>query len=95
MLDEHHWNRALWRSRRGMLELDLVLVEFARRRYPQLPPAEQCAYRELLGLDDWLIWDWLQREDAPPAALATVVDRIVAFAEEHSGQRGQSGNEAP
>ena len=45
--DDRQYDRVLWRSRRGMLELDLVLVDFVRARYALLPCAEQAAYRGL------------------------------------------------
>ena len=76
--DVRHWQRALWRSRRGMLELDLLLTEFARQRYPQLAAPERAAYRRLLARDDWEIWDWLH--GAPPAPdFARIVQLIAAF----------------
>ena len=68
--DDRRAQRALWRSRRGMLELDLVLVRFARHRYRHLAEADQRAYLELLRLDDWIIWDWLQRAWAAPSPSA-------------------------
>ena len=87
--------RALWRSRRGMLELDLVLARFARLRYQHLADADQRAYLELLRLDDWVIWDWLQRAWAAPspcrdhsaagrnapAHLARIISLVAAEAE--------------
>lgn len=76
---DRHYDRVLWRSRRGMLELDLVLVDFARARYSLLPCAEQKAYRGLLDQDDWTVWEWLQRRTNPPAAFAEIVDRILGF----------------
>lgn len=81
--DKHH-DRALWRSRRGMLELDILLVAFARERYPRLPPAEQGAYQELLACDDWQIWDWLQGRTQPPPALAGIVALLKAGADENA-----------
>lgn len=77
---DRDFQRALWRSRRGMLELDLVLVEFTRNRYLELTAAQRRAYLELLELDDWTIWDWLrgQSPGAPtPVRLAPVV-RLIA-----------------
>ena len=79
MLDERHLDRALWRSRRGMLELDMLLVDFARRRYPHLAPADQAAYQSLLALDDWLLWDWLQGQAAPADEFARIVALIAKF----------------
>ena len=81
MLDERHFDRALWRSRRGMLELDLLLVDFARRRYPDLNQADQAAYQRLLEQDDWVVWDWLQRQLPPLAEYARIVELVRAFNE--------------
>ena len=77
--DDRQFDRVLWRSRRGMLELDLVLVDFVRARYALLPCAEQAAYRGLLDQDDWTVWEWLQRRATPPAAYARIVENIAAF----------------
>lgn len=68
--DDANAQRALWRSRRGMLELDLLLLRFAERSYLRLAEADQRAYLELLRLDDWRIWDWLQRAGAGLSASA-------------------------
>ena len=90
--DDRRLQRALWRSRRGMLELDLVLARFARQHYLRLAEADQRAYLELLRLDDWVIWDWLLRAWAAsspggdhhaagrnaPARLARIVGLVAA-----------------
>lgn len=44
--------RIRWRSRRGLLELDLVLEKFFAGPFDQLAPAEIEAYRRLLDLPD-------------------------------------------
>ncbi|OWY39194.1 succinate dehydrogenase assembly factor 2 [Xenophilus sp. AP218F] len=44
--------RIRWRSRRGLLELDLVLEKFFAGPFDQLPPAQIEAYRRLLDLPD-------------------------------------------
>jgi len=80
--DDRQLDRVLWRSRRGMLELDLLLVNFAKARYPLLATGDQGAYRCLLGLDDPTIWDWLQRRSQPSARFVRIVDLIVAFTAE-------------
>ncbi len=79
MSDTRDFDRVLWRSRRGMLELDLLLVGFARDRYRALSPALQDAYKELLTLDDWRVWDWLQERTPADRALRGIVAEIVAF----------------
>ena len=68
--------RVRWRSRRGILELDLYLVPFAERDYAELPAAQKAAYLELLQRDDWEILDWLQQRKTPEAPFAAIVERI-------------------
>lgn len=71
--------RVRWRSRRGMLELDLLLVEFADKRYPGLPPTLQADYRALLECDDWVVLDWLRDRELPPIQFLGVVEAIRRF----------------
>lgn len=79
MDDPRDFDRVLWRSRRGMLELDLLLVDFARARYPGLAEAAKQAYRELLNIDDWVVLDWLRERAAPDPAFAEIVAAIKSF----------------
>ena len=73
-------NRAYWRSRRGLLELDLLLPPFVTACYEALTPAQKRAYGRLLDCDDHDVWDWLRRRSAPPDAdLAALIDTIRAF----------------
>jgi succinate dehydrogenase / fumarate reductase iron-sulfur subunit/antitoxin CptB len=45
-------NRLRWQSRRGLLELDLVLKPFLEHQFDLLSPAELDAYHDLLLLPD-------------------------------------------
>lgn len=58
---KHHFQRVRWHSRRGLLELDIVLVSFADQYFQLLPEYEQDAYVKLLNCEDQdlLSW-WLQ-----------------------------------
>jgi len=68
-----------WRSRRGMLELELKLVPFVRDYFPDLTDAEQKVYEEMLAEEDWQIFDWLQGRERPEDPLMLqVVDKIIA-----------------
>lgn len=68
--------RARLRSRRGLLELDLILVPFAREAYSQMTGAEQEAYDELLAEDDVVLLDWLKGETCEDARAREMVNRI-------------------
>lgn len=49
--------RMLWRCRRGLLELDLVLGAFVRQRYSNLTAAQQETFGQLLDHADNDLWD--------------------------------------
>ncbi len=66
-----------WRSRRGMRELDLLLVPFALQAYAGLSPADQSQYRQLLECEDQDLYAWLMRRE-PAAARQAIIDRILA-----------------
>ena len=69
-----------WRSRRGMLELELKLVPFVRDRFGDLSKAEQVAYEAMLDEEDWQLFDWLQGREVPNDAVTRqVVDKINAY----------------
>ena len=74
-----------------MLELDLLLVEFADERYPMLPAALQADYRALLACDDWVVLDWLRERESPPEELGTVVGAIREFNRRRAGNGAHEG----
>lgn len=49
--------RVLWRCRRGLLELDIVLQAFVSQRFAALAPAELQAFDALLDLPDNDLWE--------------------------------------
>ena len=74
-----HLKHIYWRSRRGMLELELKLVPFVRDHFASLSEAEQGCYEAMLAEEDWQLLDWLQGRAVPEDALTRqVVDKIIA-----------------
>ncbi len=51
--------RVRWRSRRGLLELDIVLGRFIEQYYTQLDEAGQRAFESLLDMPDNPLWDMI------------------------------------
>ncbi len=76
-----------WRSRRGMLELDLLLVPFTLEAYSGLSPADQLRYRQLLECEDQDLFAWLMRRE-PAAGRQPLVDRILA----HNSARSEKAD---
>ncbi len=74
--DTEAHRRARMRSRRGLLELDLLLVPFAESAYSVLTQAEQASYDEMLGEDDVVLLDWLKGATAPSPRASHIVNRV-------------------
>lgn len=70
-------NRLFWGSRRGMLELDLVLLPFLDRVYPGLPQEDKERYWRLLECEDQDMFAWfLRRQDPEDVELQRIVTII-------------------
>ena len=52
-------NRLLWASRRGMLELDLLLTPFVERHYEHLSDKDKIVFEVLLEQEDQTLYKWL------------------------------------
>ena len=77
MLSEIEYKKLAWHSRRGMRELDLLLLPFVENRLLGLEPVRQDLYRRLLAEEDQDLFSWLVlREPAPDAGLQSLVDQI-------------------
>ena len=62
-----------------MLELELQLLPFVRDRFADLSDAEQRCYEQMLDLEDWQLFDWVQGREIPADTLVKkVVDKIIA-----------------
>lgn len=72
--------RLRWRCRRGMKELDLLLVRWLDRRYGAASASERATFARLLDAQDPELVAWLLKgEPAPDAALQGLVDELLAL----------------
>lgn len=70
-------NRLFWGSRRGMLELDLILLPFLEKIYPTLSEEDQKRYQHLLECEDQDMFAWfLRREDPEDKEILKIVQII-------------------
>lgn len=70
-------NRLRWRCRRGMLELDLLLLRFVDEDYRASSEAERTQFEVLLGMPDGELWELLSgKTPADTPELAAMVARI-------------------
>lgn len=84
MTTETELNRLFWHSRRGMLELDELLVPFAREAYIGLDKEDQERYVKLLSNEDQDMFAWFMRRNEPDDE---DLKRIIELVLEHSRTR--------
>jgi len=65
MAEQSELNRLFWQSRRGMLELDVLLVPFVKEVYPGLDEEDQHRYRKLLSCEDQDMFGWFMQRGEP------------------------------
>ncbi|MFT6101590.1 MAG: antitoxin CptB [Granulosicoccus sp.] len=83
-----HKNRLFWSSRRGMLELDLVLMPFIENVYPTLAEPDQELYQLLLEEEDQDLFSWFMRREDPDDVNLL---RIVNIIRENTGMQSAEG----
>jgi len=67
-------NRLIWASRRGMLELDLMLQPFVEHHYESLLEDDKLRFQALLELEDQQLFAWLVKREQ---SLDPEIQRIV------------------
>ena len=74
-------NKVYWASRRGMLELDLVLMPFAEKQYEGLSDEDKNRYQHLLSQEDQDLFAWfLGRQQPTDPEIKIIVDKVLAYA---------------
>jgi antitoxin CptB len=72
--------RIKWACRRGMLELDVVIMPFFEERFDSLNESEQKDFVSLLTCDDPDLFTWIMGQArSENLAHASIVDKIVAY----------------
>lgn len=64
-IDETQFRRLWWHSRRGMLELDVLLLPFLEEAYRDLAPDDQARYQKLLSCEDSDMFEWFMQRSRP------------------------------
>ena len=71
--------RIRWSCRRGMLELDVVVMPFFEERFDSLTETEQRDFVSLLESDDPDLFNWIMGHGrSENLSHASMVDKIVA-----------------
>ena len=67
--------------RRGIKEMDLILIAFSEAELEQLSPRELDRYEALLNENDQDLYQWVSGQAEPPEPLAPLITKIAAVAE--------------
>ena len=79
MTQNEQTNRMRWASRRGLLELDLLLGPFMDSCFAELEPSLRDDYQQLMSHEDQDILNWiLGRETLMDESLVAITDKIRA-----------------
>jgi len=71
--------RVRWRSRRGLLELDIVLGRFIEKYYDGLDLTERQTFEEMLDMPDNSLWDMIAgRQQATQIEQQALLEKIRA-----------------
>ena len=70
--------RLRWRCRRGMRELDQLMLRYLDRRWSTADEAERNLFLRLLDTEDDKLWRWFMGRERPEdATLDAIVDLIA------------------
>ena len=69
--------KALWKSRRGLKELDLILLPFVENHFLELNEIEKQSFIELLKNEDVELMDWLINLTSPPKSMLKIINLII------------------
>ena len=77
MLSDIEYKKLAWHSRRGMRELDLLLIPFVEGFLLDQSPEDQMLYQQFLAEEDQDLYNWLvMREPAPTPEINRIVELI-------------------
>ena len=78
MSDDPEIRRLRWRCRRGMRELDQLMLRYLDGRWAMADDAERSRFLRLLDCEDDKLWRWFMGRETPPEAdLDAIVQCIL------------------
>lgn len=77
MSEDDELKRLRWRCRRGMRELDQLMLRYLDRVWAQDSEAQRGVFLQLLDCEDDRLWRWFMGHEIPDdVQIATLVQRI-------------------
>ncbi len=88
-MTEINWGRIKWQSRRGMRELDLMLLPFVEHDLPNLDQRYIEDYLDLLEASDLELFRWLHGREEPNSQKRR--ELVALIIKKHENRRGTEG----
>jgi antitoxin CptB len=63
--DDPELKRLRWRCRRGMRELDVLMLRYLDRAWPTASEADRKVFLRLLDCEDDKLWQWFMGRERP------------------------------
>ncbi len=70
--------RLRWRCRRGMRELDQLMLRYLDQRWPSADEAERSVFLQLLDCEDDKLWRWFMGRERPEDANLEALVCLIA-----------------
>ncbi|MEH6638389.1 MAG: succinate dehydrogenase assembly factor 2 [Porticoccaceae bacterium] len=70
-------NRLRWASRRGMLELDLILQPFVEEDYLSLSSEDKQRFQQLLECEDQDLFTWFMKRGEPEESEMKAIVKVI------------------
>ncbi|HAG96135.1 MAG: hypothetical protein CMK83_23390 [Pseudomonadales bacterium] len=75
---EEHIRRLRWHCRRGIKEVEVLLLPFFEEKYPALDEDDKKLFEKLLDQHDVEMFEWFTHRSKPEAAdLARIVSMVL------------------
>jgi antitoxin CptB len=75
--DPQDFGKLRWRCRRGMKELDVLLARYMDEHFRSASTVEQDAFRQLLEIQDTVLYEYCLGSKRPPPRFAALIERIT------------------
>lgn len=79
-MEEEDERRLRWLLRRGMKELDVMVMRYHAQRYAHAPAEERAAFARLLNtVEDPDIWSWAMGYAEPPSEYGALMAQLRVY----------------
>lgn len=82
-MEESELSRLRWRCRRGIKEMDILLVRFLEEVFPELDEREQLIFADLLEETDLDIYAWIMGKSSPyNSSYSNIISQLQKITEQ-------------